>query len=121
MRANTAIGSCQEIGTDDYREFVGKVFSDVSEVSIVEVAGKMCLCGSDSCDAINNDVINNDVINNDCDDVSIGPYWYVTCNTSVSMTLVLNVRMSLVGFRKDPFWVLYCLFYILMICVMYQC
>ena len=113
MRANTAIGSCQEIGTDDYREFVEEVFSDVSEseVSIVEVAGKMCLCRTDSCDAINND----------CDAVSIGPYWYVMCNTSVSMTLVLNVRMSLVGFRKDPFWVLHCLFYILMICVMYQC
>ena len=39
----------------------------------------------------------------------------------VLMIRVLNVLRLPVGFRKDPYLVLHCLFYILMICVMYQC
>ena len=46
---------------------------------------------------------------------------WTEANICVLMTQVLNVWRLPVGFRKDPYWVLHCLFYILMICVMYQC
>ena len=35
--------------------------------------------------------------------------------------LLIEANKKTKGFRKDQFWVLHCLCYILMICVMYQC
>ena len=80
MASHTGDESCQKIGSDDYREFVGEVLSMLPEVSSVEVDGKMHLCGNDSC-YVGHDDCDDDVSDDDCDGVSIGPFWYVMCNT----------------------------------------
>ena len=79
MGYNTGIDSCQEIGSDVETKFVGEVLSVFTEVNNVEIDGKMCLCGTDRCDVKDDveDDVEDDVKDDDCDDVSIGPYWYV--------------------------------------------
>ena len=48
--------------------------------------------------------------------------WGYGNRTAMALLLTNDEEaILLVGFRKDPFWVLHYLFYILMICVMYQC
>ena len=61
---NTGLNECNPIGSDSERKFAGEILSVLSEVSDVEVDGKVCACGTDLCDA-------------NCSGVAIGTFWYV--------------------------------------------
>ncbi|KAI0221935.1 hypothetical protein LSAT2_026818 [Lamellibrachia satsuma] len=50
VHKNTVLNKCKPIGSDSERKFAGEVLSVLSEVSGVEVDGKVCYCGTDLCD-----------------------------------------------------------------------
>ena len=63
--SNSGINQCKPVGSDNERKFVGAVLSVLTETARdVKVDGKMCVCGTDLCDA-------------NCNGVAIGPVWYV--------------------------------------------
>ena len=64
VHKNTVLNKCKPIGSDSERKFAGEVLSVLSEVSGVEVDGKVCYCGTDLCDT-------------NCNGVAIGTVWYV--------------------------------------------
>ena len=63
--SNSRINQCKPVGSENQRKCVGVVLSMLAEpVTNMKVDGKMCVCGTDLCDA-------------NCKGVAIGPVWYV--------------------------------------------
>ncbi|KAI0224413.1 hypothetical protein LSAT2_024577 [Lamellibrachia satsuma] len=81
MKVDTNIGlnKCNPIGSDSERKFAGEVLSVLSEVSDVEVDGKLCACGTDLCDA-------------NCSGVAIG-----TLCLSLPVAIVLGILNVIIG------------------------
>lgn len=75
VESNKGINQCHQIGSDAERKFVGVVLSVLSEVSEVNVDGKICVCGTDLCDA-------------NCNGVAIGP---------VCLSIPVAVVLGIVG------------------------
>ena len=87
--SNSGINQCKPVGTENERKFVGAVLSVLAETTRnVKVDGKMCLCGTDLCDA-------------NCKGVALGPVWYVLqydvltgCSFKVKITLTVMVTLG---------------------------
>jgi len=63
--SNSRINQCKPVGSKNERKFVGTVLSLLTEMARnVKIDGKICVCGTDLCDA-------------NCKGVAIGPVWYV--------------------------------------------
>ncbi|KAI0233043.1 hypothetical protein LSAT2_016689 [Lamellibrachia satsuma] len=57
VHKNTVLNKCNPIGSDSERKFAREVLSVLSNVSDVEVDGKLCTCGTDLCDTNCNGVV----------------------------------------------------------------
>ncbi|KAI0233042.1 hypothetical protein LSAT2_016688 [Lamellibrachia satsuma] len=76
---NTGLNECNPIGSDSERKFAGEILSVLSEVSDVEVDGKVCACGTDLCDA-------------NCNGVAIGTFCL-----SLPVAIVLGILNVIIG------------------------